>query len=195
MLNFTSKPVIALTPRKLRLRTTLVLPFVPQIIAAVGLVGYLSFRNGQKAVDELATQLSNQVSSRVSQQLSNYLATPQQVDGMNAQAINLGMLNPQDFNTTGRFFWQQMKLFDKLSYNMFCSEEGWFIGVGRENDGSLYTESIQAPDLRHYKRYALDQQGNPTKFLATEAYSPREDIWYKNTVAAGKPTWNPIHQW
>ncbi|MEP6517461.1 hypothetical protein [Microcoleus vaginatus] len=43
------------TSRKLRLRTALVVPFVLQIVAAVGLVGYLSFHNGQKAVNDLAT--------------------------------------------------------------------------------------------------------------------------------------------
>ena len=69
MFNFTSQPVIALTPRKLRLRTTLVLPFVLQIIAAVGLVGYLSFRNGQKAVNDLANQMIQEVGNRVVQHL------------------------------------------------------------------------------------------------------------------------------
>ena len=35
----------------------LVIPFVLQIFAAVGIIGYLSFRNGQKAVKDLAIQL------------------------------------------------------------------------------------------------------------------------------------------
>lgn len=35
----------------------LVVPFVLQIFAAVGITGYLSFRNGQKAVNELTTDL------------------------------------------------------------------------------------------------------------------------------------------
>ncbi|MEG4918442.1 MULTISPECIES: hypothetical protein [unclassified Microcoleus] len=35
------------TSRKFQLRTALVVPFVLQIVAAVGLVGYLSFGNGQ----------------------------------------------------------------------------------------------------------------------------------------------------
>jgi hypothetical protein len=38
------------------LRLILVVPFVLQIFAAVGLVGFLSFRNGQKAVNDLANQ-------------------------------------------------------------------------------------------------------------------------------------------
>ncbi|WP_442921746.1 SpoIIE family protein phosphatase [Microcoleus sp. ARI1-A5] len=183
------------TSRKLRLRTALVVPFVLQIVAAVGLVGYLSFRNGQKAVDDLATQLSNQVSSRVSQQLSNYLATPQQVNGINAQAIDLGMLNPQDFDTTRRFFWREMKLSEKLSDIVFCSQQGECVALERGDDGSLYTERIEAPDVTQTKRYSLDQRGNLKKLLSTGNWNPREDGWYKNAVAGGKPTWNPIHQW
>lgn len=35
--------------RRLPLQAVLVVPFVVQIFAAVGLVGYLSFRNGQQA--------------------------------------------------------------------------------------------------------------------------------------------------
>ncbi|TAG55098.1 MAG: hypothetical protein EAZ28_23400 [Oscillatoriales cyanobacterium] len=39
------------------LRAVLIVPFVLQIMGAVGIVGYLSFRNGQKAVNDLASQL------------------------------------------------------------------------------------------------------------------------------------------
>ncbi|MEG4233783.1 SpoIIE family protein phosphatase [Microcoleus sp. Pol11C3] len=183
------------TSGKLRLRTALVVPFVLQIVAAVGLVGYLSFRNGQKAVNDLATQLSNQVSTGVSQQLSNYLATPQQVNGINAQAIDLGMLNPEDFDTTRLFFWREMKLSEKLSNIVFCSQQGECVALERGDDGSLYTERIEASDVTLTKRYSLDQRGNLKKLVSTGNWNPREDGWYKNTVAKGKPTWNPIHQW
>jgi len=36
---------------KLPLGVVLIVPFVLEIVGAVGLVGYLSFRNGQKAVN------------------------------------------------------------------------------------------------------------------------------------------------
>ncbi len=41
------------------LRLVLTLPFVLQTFAVVSLVGYLSFRNGQKAVQELAGNLQS----------------------------------------------------------------------------------------------------------------------------------------
>ena len=91
---------------KLSLQTLLIVPFVLQIFAAVGLTGYLSFRNGQKAINDLANQLSNQVSDRVDQHLDTYLAKPQQINEINADAVNLGQLNLQDLPKLGRFFWK-----------------------------------------------------------------------------------------
>ncbi len=49
---------------KVPLRIILVMPFVIQIFAAVGLVGWLSFRNGQKAVNDVASQLRRETSSQ-----------------------------------------------------------------------------------------------------------------------------------
>jgi two-component system sensor histidine kinase ChiS len=43
------------------LRLVLTVPFVLQIFAAVSIVGYLSFRNGQKAVQDLASHLHGEI--------------------------------------------------------------------------------------------------------------------------------------
>ncbi|TVQ45442.1 MAG: PAS domain S-box protein [Gloeocapsa sp. DLM2.Bin57] len=183
------------TSRKFKLRTVLVVPFVLQIVTAVAIVGYLSFRNGQKAIGDLATQLSQQASSRVSQQLSHYLAVPQQVNGINLQALELGLINSEDVNTMGQFFWKQMKLFNDLSEINFGSSQGTFIGIGREDNGSLYREMIQPGAGNLSNRYALDDQGNPTEILESDEYEFQEDTWYKSAVISGQPIWSPIYQW
>ncbi len=63
---------------KLSLQTIPIVPFVLQIFAALGLTGYLSFPNGQKAIKDLANRLSNEVSGRITspshQQPANYLS-------------------------------------------------------------------------------------------------------------------------
>ncbi len=53
----------------------LVVPFVLQIFTTVEITGYLSFRNGQKAVKDLVTQLRHEASNRVTLHLAHYLAT------------------------------------------------------------------------------------------------------------------------
>ncbi|WP_341734792.1 hypothetical protein [Microcoleus sp. EPA2] len=52
------------------------MPFVVQIVAAVGTVGYLSFRSGEKAVNDMAVLLQEEVSDRTKQQVISYLERP-----------------------------------------------------------------------------------------------------------------------
>jgi hypothetical protein len=82
---------------KLPLRTVLIVPFVLQIVGAVGLVGYLSFRNGQKAVNNLATQLMSEVSLRVEQNLQVYLTTPHLINQSKLDAVKLGLLKMENW--------------------------------------------------------------------------------------------------
>ena len=86
---------------KFSLRTALVGPFVLQIVTAVGLVGYLSFRNGQKAVTDLANQLMTLVSDDTDQHLDNYLSIPHQINQINIDAIDTGCVACQKLPVTG----------------------------------------------------------------------------------------------
>ncbi|MEB3278434.1 MAG: hypothetical protein VKK42_05865 [Lyngbya sp.] len=72
---------------RLPLRVILIVPFVLQIFGTVGLVGYLSFRNGQQAVEDLAQQLMDEVGDRVEQNFSNHLNTLEKITRNNAEAL------------------------------------------------------------------------------------------------------------
>ena len=82
--------------KKLPLRLILVVPFVLQIFAAVGLVGYFSFRNSQQTINDLANQLMTKASRLVNEHLNAYLATPHQINQINADAVELGHLDLQN---------------------------------------------------------------------------------------------------
>ncbi len=92
--------------KKIPLRLILVVPFVLQIFAAVGLVGYLSFIQGQKAVNDLGSQLMDKTSKQVDEHLDKYLTLPQQLMQMNADAIIDGQLNFNDQKASERYFWR-----------------------------------------------------------------------------------------
>jgi hypothetical protein len=61
--------------KQLPLQLVLIGPFVAQIFAAVSIVGYLSFKNGQDAINKVASQVRTEVSDRIEQKLDNYLIT------------------------------------------------------------------------------------------------------------------------
>ena len=78
--------------RKIPLRWVLIVPFLLEIFATVGLIGYLSFKNGQRAVDDLATQLRNEVSNRIDQHLQDYFDTSLLINQINSEAIQLELI-------------------------------------------------------------------------------------------------------
>ncbi|MGF1935908.1 MAG: ATP-binding protein [Nostoc sp. ChiQUE02] len=180
---------------KMPLRYVLIVPFILQICGAVGLVGYLSYQNGQKAVKELATQLENEICDRIEQHLDSYLTTPKQINQINLDAIELGLLNLSDFKTTGNYFWKQMQVFN-VGYNSFANLKGEFIGVERLDNGKLLINEVsEKHGIGKLYVYTTDNQGNRRHFQEVKNYDPRAEAWYADTVKIGKPVWSQIYQW
>ena len=181
--------------RNLPLRLVLVVPFVLQIFAAVGLTGYLSLRNGQKAVSDIANQLMNRVDQLVNQHLNTYLSAPHQINQTNTDAAELGLLNLQDFPRAGHYFWKQMQGTD-VSFIYYTLSTGEFVGAGRwmEGQGVTITELSKNMDGKS-NTYATDNKGNRTKLVYSYDYKPHEEPWYSKTLSAGKPIWSPVYAW
>ncbi len=89
----------------------MVVPLVIQVVGAVAVVGWLSHRNGQQAVNAVAIQLRSESSSRIQQHLDSYLSLPMQLNRVNVDAVELGLLDLQNFQQTGQYFWRQMQTF------------------------------------------------------------------------------------
>jgi PAS domain S-box-containing protein len=190
---FLNRLVSKVSP-KVPLGTVLIVPFVLQIFAAVGLTGYLSFRNGQQAVNKLVTQLQIEQSDRIDTHLDTYLATPNQINQINLDALELGLLDLNNFQTTGRYFWKQMRTFD-VGYISFGNKDGEFIGVERLDNGSLLINEVSKSNPGKLFVWATDNQGNRTKVQELKNWEPRKEAWYVDAVKAGKPLWSQIYQW
>lgn len=188
-------PPVWLSPRNLPLRLVLIAPFVLQTVTAVGLTGYLSFRNGQQSVNDLSDQLRSEISDRIEDKLSAYLSTPNQLNQVNLNAIQLGLLDLNDFNSAGRFFWKQIQLFD-VGYINFENRDRGFIGVERLNDGTLLLNEALTQSPNVLSTYTLDSKGNRVRLQGTHpnVEEERED-WYREAVTAGRPVWSKIYQW
>ena len=176
---------------KIPLRIFLVVPFVLQIFGAVGLVGYLSFRNGQKAVNDVATQLRREVTDRVQQHLQNYLQQPNLINQINADAAKRGELTFDNFQASQYFLWQEIQSFTAINSIYIGSKDGEFIYVKNEQNGT-YTSKIveQVPERR---AYPLDREGNPTKLTIVDKYDPRTRPWYIQTIETKQPNWSEIY--
>ncbi|MBD1907072.1 PAS domain S-box protein [Funiculus sociatus GB2-A5] len=184
---------------KLPLQTVLIVPFIVQISATVGLVAYFSFKNGQQAVNDLANQLMNQVSDRTGQHLESYTDLPQKVAQVVADDLELGKINLDSQNLQGldTYFLKRIKTFNSVSFIYTGNEQGKFIGAGpvrRDGTLSYIIEVTDGTTNGSYVSYATDNQANRTKKLnVVPNYDPRRRPWYKAAVQKGKPTWSEIY--
>ncbi|MEG4073568.1 PAS domain S-box protein [Microcoleus sp. Pol14C2] len=194
-IKYLTDPILKMSG-KVPIRIVLVVPFALQTFAAVGLTGWLSLRNGRIAVNHVAAQLRTEVTSRIQQHINSYIETPHQINQLNLDAIRLGIVNEQDSESLQRYFYKQIKIFDKISYIQFASEAKDFIGVERLDDGKLQVQISNQSTGYNLHSYGLSQFEKQTKLLKTTInYDPRVRPWYIAPVRAGKPTWSKIYNY
>jgi signal transduction histidine kinase/DNA-binding NarL/FixJ family response regulator len=188
----TKKPFLNKLIGNVPLRAILIVPFIVQIVAAVGTVGYLSFRSGQKAVNNMAVQLQDEVSDRTKQQVLNYLERSTSTLKTVAAAIKTEQLDLNDQIKQQRFFWH---LVDQRS----------IIAIQLVNPGGnsilveRFSDQIQAR-LKNSKTepyrpiYRLDNQGDRAEFLGVQKnFDGRTRPWYQAASAAKKPVWTSLY--
>ncbi|HBE21021.1 MAG TPA: hybrid sensor histidine kinase/response regulator [Cyanobacteria bacterium UBA11149] len=177
---------------KLPLRLVLVVPFLLQIFTAVGLTGWLSFRNGQEAVKDLASQLRQEVVAHIQQKLNTDLATPYLVNQINANNIITGDIDLINLAKSERFLWQQLQVFPAIATSI-ATKDGKYIEVVRMEDGALHIlESVNY----QINMYGTDNRGKATWLLQSiPYYDYRSRPWYQEAVAAQKPTWSKIYRY
>ncbi|NEU73227.1 response regulator [Hassallia byssoidea VB512170] len=168
-----------------------------QIFAAVGLTGYLSFRNGQQAINDLATRLRSEVSLRIDQHLETQLDTARNLAQTNGDAIDLKLLDPQYPAALGQFFWKQLKLHN-IGYIGFAYTTGDFAGAGRFfEDGRVTVDEVsqQRNGNLNWYIYNTNSQGERTTLAIDNGrYIAKEESWYTEPARAGQPLWT-VYQW
>jgi PAS domain S-box-containing protein len=182
---------------KVPLRTLLVVPFVLQISAIVGLTGWLSLRNGQQAVNEVTLKLREEVAARIERRLRDYLRVPHLLNQINADVIESEQLYQQNINNQlTRHYWRQRFLFEsgRVSSIYFGNNQGEFSGLAYIEDGSWQFSRAGQSTGGKYNRYNHDGKGNPTNLISQRGnFDPRQRPWYKQTEKAAQPTWSPIY--
>ncbi|GAB4372258.1 MAG: hypothetical protein Kow00121_14450 [Elainellaceae cyanobacterium] len=176
------------------LRSVLVIPFVLQIFVAVGLTGYFSLRNGQRAVNEVASQLRREISNRIEERLAAHSEIPHLINQVNADAVRRGELKTQD-RASERYLWQQMQYLDAVTWLYFGEQtNGAFIGVtNTTNNIQVVVNDSTTNFYGHY--YALNSEGNRDRLVQVnrQVYNARTRPWYQAAVRAGDAVWSDIY--
>ncbi len=183
---------------KISLYLVLAAQFAAQAIGIVGLVGYLSYRSGQKTIANLAFQLIEEASQSASSQLATFLDTPKQLIQLNQASLESGAIDLADFNIIEHYFFHQIQAFPTVTSLAFSNTQGELIAVGRERLGVLpvepgtlvITEALGTkPNTRQV--YRVDDQRNRLAVIdTTSAFDVHQQIWYQAAVEAQAPIWS-----
>ncbi len=179
---------------KLSLRTVLIVPFVLQIVGAVGLVGYLSFRNGQKAVNNLAGQLMSEVSLRVEQNLQVYLTTPNQINQSKLDAVKLGLLKMENLSDWEKYLWRQVQLYPYINFTSVGNKNGDYRTGEKLSNGSLMINmSGKSTNFDFYSYNTNDTGDRTTVATVVKNFDIREHPSYQNAANIDRPTWSSVY--
>lgn len=182
------RAISQLSPKNL-LGIILVVPFM--LLAPVG---YGLFRDRQKDITKLATQLRSEITNDIEENVQSYLETTHSVNQTNATVIELGQfnfietsqLNRNDFQSLERLFSKHIQNSTEINNMYIGNPNGDFFGVEwqqrEENKWTFMMNEIMANKFR---------PSQPLKILGQ--YDPRRRPWYKLAENQCQPNWTDVY--
>ncbi|NER81665.1 MAG: response regulator [Leptolyngbya sp. SIO1D8] len=188
-----SKNVLNLS-QKLPLRIVLVVSFVVQIAAAVGLTAGLSLRNGQKAVNDLGVQLSEKATAQIEEHLQTYLLQSNLLQRNSRSILLHDDITLTDFSALNRHFWHQLRASDGITSIYLGYTNGEFVGVQERDDGQTVLWEVTSETAPNRITYRLNHSGERQEAIAEQSYDPRSRPWYQAVVENHHASWSPIYE-
>jgi diguanylate cyclase (GGDEF)-like protein/PAS domain S-box-containing protein len=185
---------------QISLRSLLTIPFVLQVVGITALVGLLSYRSGEKAVEVMAHQLMDQAAKRVDQRLDHYLGATHRDLVRTRLTLESDRVNPNNLAALQDYFFQILRLDDSSIALGYGSATGRSLVVGWDQDLASATDSgyvaatTADPQTGENTAYRLNSQGQPVELIQTISdYDPRQLIWYQTAVQNDRAAWTPIY--
>jgi signal transduction histidine kinase len=180
---------------RLPLKTVIVIPFVLLVALAGALTGYLSLRNGQEAVNDVASQLRSEVTARIEERVKNYLSNAHLVNELHAGTIALDRLDLNNNEDLQQYFWRQVQSFPQVTNTFIGLPSGDFVGSSRRTEGLPQIILSDITTDRSLTYYNTNSRGvRAEKAASAPNYDPRTRAWYMEAVKRGRPIWSDIYQ-
>lgn len=196
-INFLSKFPTQLLPKlfsKIPLRVLLIVPFVVQTVGAVTIVGYLSFRNGQKAVNDVAIQLRNETGDRIEQNLTYLVTSPFQAFKSYEFLLDQNRINLSAGTDLEKFFYRQLSIFPNLSNTGFATANQEFFGAERQDNGQIVIRTSEVENNFVLNTYTTNVDGDRQEIVNASKpnFDPRKRSYYKIPIEQNRAFWGKV---
>jgi signal transduction histidine kinase len=172
------------------LRVVLIVPFILQLLGAVGLVGYLSYRNGEQSVNDLANKLMDEVGSRVVDNLETHVQIPGQLNQAKLNAIATGTLNPTKVAGWEKFLWYQIQGYPYINITSIAMGSSDYRAAEKLSNGSTRINESGENTQQFFFSYETDLKGDRGVIASKIPDADvRKHSGFMQAAKAGKPIW------
>ena len=173
----------------------LIVPFVVQTVGAVAVVGYLSYRNGQKAVNDVATQLQNDISDRIKENLTYLVAIPFQTFESYDATLSQNRIDLNNGRDVEKFLWKQLPAFPHVAATVFVSANQEFFGAERQDDGTIVIRASEVENNHTLSTYTTSPEGERREITnaGKPNWDPRKRPYYKIPVQKKQAFWGTVY--
>lgn len=180
---------------KIPLQIMLIVPFVVQTVGAVAVVGYLSYRNGQKAVNDVATQLRNDISDRIKQNLTYLVAIPFQSFENYDAALSQNRIDLNNGRDVEKFLWGQLPAFPLVAAAAFVTPNQEFFAGERQDDGTIVIRTSEVENNHTLTTYTASPEGERREIInaGKPNFDPRQRPYYKIPVQQKQAVWAKLY--
>ncbi len=181
--------------RKIPLQILLIIPFVVQTVGAVAVVGYLSYRNGQKAVNDVATQLRNDISDRIKENLTDLVAIPFQSFENYDAALSQNRIDLNNGRDVEKFLWRQLPAFPLVAAAAFVTPNQEFFAGERQDDGEIVIRTSEIENNHTLTTYTVSPGGERREITnaGKPNFDPRNRPYYKIPVQKKQAVWAKLY--
>ncbi|MBD0300850.1 MAG: HAMP domain-containing protein, partial [Tolypothrix sp. T3-bin4] len=181
--------------RKIPLQIMLIVPFVVQTVGAVAVVGYLSYRNGQKAVNDVATQLRNETSDRIKENLTYLVAIPFQSFETYDAALSQNRIDLNNWRDVEKFLWRQLPTYPLVAAAAFVTPNQEFFAGERQDDGEIVIRTSEVENNHTLTTYTTSPEGERREIInaGKPNFDPRKRPYYKIPVQQKQAVWAKLY--
>lgn len=171
------------------LKVVLVVPFLLQIIVAVGVTGWLSIRNGQQAINNIALQLQQQQANYIEEKVIDYLEDPVLINQFIADTITSDIINIDSLQAFQPYLEAQLQKYPTLTAITIGTEKPDYVGIRRRDSPGEYSIATWNHDTGGITIRIFNAQGYLLSTEILSDYDHRQRAWYYESLAVGKPVW------
>jgi len=190
---------------RLPLEIIFIVPFAIELIFTVGLIGYLSFLNGQRSVDNLAEKLIEETGDSIQKRIDNFLEIPAKITQNNQDLIDTNLLDIENLDRWLDYLYREYKNYESnyITGILIANDENELRGAGKAElpDGRVLRGVAIAGKNTNFQWQAYDDIESlnlPEDLykrdfdISMENFDVRNRPWYGQAIAKQQSGWVEI---